>query len=110
MEGAQLAPASVCKVGGSISTGGNKKQLQGVIDELEVEESVQPDKTLRRTMASASAAASAAMALPSAPAAPTAESMGMEAVVDELVVKQELLDEMMAPTAALPAVPVCVAL
>ena len=62
-------------------------------------------------MASASASASAAIALPSAP---PAESMGMEAVVNEAVIKQESLDEMMAPTAA-PAtaaggVPVCDAL
>ena len=110
VQGAQLAPASVRKVGGSISTGGNKKRLQGVICELEVDESEQPEKKQRRTMASASAAAFAAVALPSAPAAPAAESMGMEAVVDESVVKQELLDEMMAPTAAPPAVPVCDAL
>ena len=110
VEGAQLAPASVRKVGGSISTGGNKKRLHGVIGELEVDESEQPEKKQRRTIASASAAASAAVALPSAPAAPAAESMGMEAVVDESVVKQESLDEMMAPTAAPPAVPVCDAL
>ena len=83
VEGAQLAPASVRKVGGSISTGGNKKRLQGVIGELEVDESEQPEKKQRHTMASASAAASAAVALPSAPAAPAAESMGMEAVVEE---------------------------
>ena len=107
MEGVQLAPAWLRKVGGSISTGGNKKRLQGVIGELEVDESEQPEKKQRRTIASASASASAAAALPSAPAAPAAESMGMEAVVDESVVKQGLLDEMMAPTAALPAVPVC---
>ena len=37
VEGAQLAPASVRKVGGSISTGGNKKRLQGVIGEFEVD-------------------------------------------------------------------------
>ena len=110
MEGAQLAPASVRKVGGSISTCGNKKRLQGVIGELEVDESEQPEKKQRGTIASASAAASAAVALPSAPAAPAAESMGMEAVVDESVVKQKSLDEMMAPTAAPPAVPVCDAL
>ena len=36
--------------------------------------------------------------------------MDMEAVVDESVVNQESLDEMMAPTAAPPAVPVCDAL
>ena len=110
VEGAQLAPASVRKVGGSIPTGGNKKQLQGVIDELEVDEIEQPEKKQLRTMASVSAAASAAVALPSAPAAPAAESMGMEAVVDEPVVKQESLDEMIAPTVAPPAVPVCDAL
>ena len=110
VEKAQLAPASVRKLGGSILTGGNKKRLQGVIGELEVDESEQPEKRQRRTMASASAAASAAVALPSAPAAPAAESMGMEAVVDESVVKQESLDEMMAPAAAPPAVPVCDAL
>ena len=110
VEGAQLALASVRKVGGSISTGGNKKRLQGVIGELEVDESEQPEKKQRRTMPSASAAASAAAALPSAPAAPAAESMGMEAVFDESMVKQESLDEMMAPTAAPPAVPVCDAL
>ena len=110
MEGAQLAPASVRKVGGSISTGRDKKRLQGVIGELEVDRSEQPEKKQRRTMASASAAASAAVALPSAPAAPAAESMGMEAVVDESVVKQDSLDEMMAPTAALPAVLLCDAL
>ena len=83
-------------------TGGNKKRLQGVIGELEVDESEQPEKKLRRTMASASAGASAAVALPSAPQAPAAESIGMEAVVDESVVKQESLNEMMAPTAAPP--------
>ena len=110
VEGAQLAPALVRKVGGSISTGGNRKQLQGVIGELEVDESEQPEKKQRRTMASASAAASAAVALPSAPAAAAAESMGMEAVVDKSVVKQESLAEMMAPNAAPPAVPVCDAL
>ena len=110
VEGAQLAPASVRKVGGCISTGGNKKQLQGVIGELEVDESEQPEKKQRCTMASASAAASAAVALPAAPAALAAESMGMEAVVDEWGVKQESLDEMMVPTAAPPAVPVCDAL
>ena len=110
VERAQLAPASVHKVGGSISTGRNKKRLQGMIGELEVDESEQPEKEQRRTMASASAAASPAVALPSAPAASAAESMGMEAVLDELVVKQESLDEMMAPTAAPPAVPLCDAL
>ena len=61
-------------------------------------------------MASASASASAAVALPSAPAAPAAASMGMEAVVEDSVVKQEVLDELMAPTSALPADPVCDAL
>ena len=81
-----------------------------MIGELEVDESEQPEKKQRRTMASASAAASAAVALPSAPAAPAAESMGMEAVVDESVVKQDSLHEMMAPTDALPAVPLCDAL
>ena len=106
-EGAQLAPGSVRKVGGSISTGGNKRRLQGVIGDLEVDESEQSEKKQRRTIASASAAASAAVALLSAPAAPAAESMGMEAVVDESVVKQESLDEMMAPTAAPPSVLVC---
>ena len=110
MEGAQLTPASVRKVGGTISTGRNKKRLQGVIGELEVDESRQPEKKQRRTMASASISSSAAVALPSAPASPAAESMGMEAVVDNSVVKQESLDEMMAPTAAPPAVPVCDAL
>ena len=83
---------------------------RALIGELEVDESEQPEKKRRRRMASASAAASAAVALPSAPEAPAAESMGMEAVVDESVVKQESLDEMMAPTAASPAVPVCDAL
>ena len=106
-EGAQLTLASVRKVGGTISTGGNKKRLQGVIGELEVDESEQPEKEQRRTMASASASACAAVALPSAP---PAKSVGMEAVVNESVVKQELLDEMMAPTAAPPAVLVCDAL
>ena len=113
VEGAQLSPASVRKVrevGGSISTGGNKKRLQGVIGELEVYKSEQPEKKQRRTMASTSASASAAVALPSATAAPAAESIGMEAVVDESVVKQESLDEMMAPNSAPPAVPVCDAL
>ena len=110
MEGAQLTPASVRKVGGTISTGGNKKQLHGVIGELEVDESEQPEKMQRRTMASASAAVSAAVALPAAPAALAAESMGMEAVVHESVVKQDALDETMVPTAAPPAVPVCDAL
>ena len=38
VEGAQLALASVRKVSGSISTGGNKKRLHGVIGELEVDE------------------------------------------------------------------------
>ena len=98
------------RVGGTISTGGNKKRLHGVIGELEVDESEQPGKKQRRTMASASAAVSAAVALPAAPAALGAESMGMEAVVDESVVKQESLVEMMVPTAAPPAVPVCDAL
>ena len=51
VEGAQLAPASLRKMGGSISTGGNEKQLQGVIGELEVDESEQPEKKQRRTMA-----------------------------------------------------------
>ena len=110
LEGAQLAPASVRKVGNSILTGGNKKRLQGVIGELEVDKSEQPEKKQRRTLASASAAASAAVALPSAPEAPAAESMGMKAVVDESVVRQESPHEMMAPTAAPPAVPVCDAL
>ena len=107
VEGAQLAPASVRKVGGSTLTGGNKKRLQGVIGELEVDESEQPENKLRRTMASASASAFAAVALPSAL---PARSMGMEAVVDESMVKQESLDKMMAPTAAPPAVSVCDAL
>ena len=107
VEGAQLTPTSVRKVGGTISTGGNQKRLHGVIGELEVDESEQPEKKQRRTMASASAAVSAAVALPAAPAALAAESMGMEAVVDESVVKQQSLDEMMVPTAAPPAVPVC---
>ena len=110
VEGAQLTPASVRKMGGTISTGGNKKQLHGVIGELEVDESEQPERKQRRTMASACAAVSAAVALPAAPAALAAESMGMEAVVNESVVKQEALDEMMVPTAAPPAVPVCDAL
>ena len=110
VEGAQLTPASVRKVGGTISTGGNKKRLHGVIGEIEVDESEQPEKKQRRTMASASAAVCAAVALPAAPAALAAKSMGMEAVVDESVVKQESLDEMMVPTAAPPAVPVCDAL
>ena len=110
VEGAQLAPASVRKVGGSISTGGKKKRLQGVMGELEVDESEQPEKKQQRTMASASAAASAAVALPAAPAALAAQSMGMEAVVDESVVKEESLDEMMVPNAAPPAVPSCDAL
>ena len=110
VEGAQLTPASVRKVGGTISTGGNKKRLHGVIGELQVDESEQPEKKQRRTMASASAAVSAAVALPAAPAALAAESKGMEAVVDESVVKQESLDEMMVATAAPPAVPVCDAL
>ena len=78
-----------------------------MIGDLEVYESEQPEKKQRRTMASASAAVSAAAALPAAPAALAAESMGMEAVVEESVVKQESLDEMMGPTAAPPAVPVC---
>ena len=114
----QLTPASVRKVGGTISTGGNKKRLQGLIGELEVDESKQPEKKQCRTMgASASASVSAADALPSAP---PAEFVGMEAVVDELlhvlpsVIKQELQEEMMAPTAAPAAaaggVPVCDAL
>ena len=110
VEGAQLTPASVRKVGGTISTGGNKKRLHGVIGELEVDESEQPEKKQQRTMASASAAVSAANALPATPAALAAESKGMEAVVDESVVKQESLDEMLVPTAAPPAVPVCDAL
>ena len=110
MERAQLTPALVRKVGRTISTGGNRKRLQGVIGELEADESEQLEKKQRQTMASASVSSSAAVALPSAPAAPAAESMGMEAVVDELVVRQESLDEMMAPTAAPPAVPVCDAL
>ena len=59
--------------GGTISTGGNKKRLQGVIGELEVDESEQPGKKQRRTMG---ASASAAVAKPSAP---PADSMGMEA-------------------------------
>ena len=108
--GAQLTSASVRKVGGTISTGGNKKRLHGVIDELGVDESEQPEKKQRRTMASASAAVSAAVTLPAAPAALAAESKGMEAVVDESMVKQESVDEMMVPTAAPPAVPVCDAL
>ena len=107
VEGAQLAPASVRKLGGSISTGGNKKRLQGVIGELDLDTSKQPEKKQRRMMASASAAASAAVALPAAPAAPAAESVGMEAAVSESVVKQESLDEMMVHTGAPPAVPVC---
>ena len=98
------------KVWGTISTGRNKKRLHGVIGELEVDESKQPEKKQRRRIASASAAVSAAVALPAAPAALAAESKGMEAVVDESVVKQESLDEMMVPTAAPPAVPVCDAL
>ena len=110
VEGAQLAPASVHKVGGFISTGRNRKRLQGVIGELEVDESEQLEKKERRTMASASAPASAPVAVPSTPAAPAAESMGIEAVVDGLVVKQESLNEMMAPTPAPPAVLVCDAL
>ena len=97
VEGAQLTPASVRKVGGTILTGGNRKRLQGVIGELDVNDSEHPEKKQRRTMASASASASAAVALPSAP---SPESMGMEAVVDESVIKQESLDETMAPTAA----------
>ena len=102
-EGAQLTPASVRKVGGTISTGGNKKRLQGVIGQLEVDESEQLEKKQRRMMG---ASASAAVAKPSAP---RAESMGMEAVVDESlqvlppVMKQEPQDEMMAPTAGLAA-------
>ena len=111
-------PASVHKVGGTISTGGNKKRLQGVIGDLEVDESGQPEKKQRRTMgASASASASAAVSLPYAP---PAEPTGMEAVGDESlhvlpsVIKQESQDEMMAPTAAPAAaaggVPVCDAL
>ena len=107
MEGAQRTPASVRKVGETISTGGNKKRLQGVIGRLKVDESEQPEKKQRRTMASASASASVAVALPSAP---PAVSMGMEAVVDESVIKHESLNEMMAPGAAPPAVPVCDAL
>ena len=102
------------KVGGAISTGGNKKRLHGVIGELEVDESEQPGKKQRRTMgASASASASAAVALPSAP---PVESMGMEAVVNESlhllpsVIKQELQDEMMAPTAGPAAAARCVPL
>ena len=110
VEGAQLTPASVRKVGGTISTGGDKKRLHGVIGDLEVDESEQPEKKQQRTMASASAAVSAAVALPAAPAALAAESMDMEAVADESVVKQESLDEMIVPTAAPPAVPVCDAL
>ena len=117
-EGAQLTPASMRKLGGTISTGENKKRLRGVIGDLEVDESEQPEKKQRRTMgASASASASGAAAKPSAP---PAESMGMEAVVDESlhvlpsVIKQESQDEMMAPTASLAApaggVPVCDAL
>ena len=107
VEGAQFTPASVRKVGGTFWTGGNKTRLQVMIGELEVDESEQPEKKQRRTIASASASASAAIALPSAP---PAESMGMEALVDESVIGEESLDEMMAPTAALPAVPVCDAL
>ena len=118
VEGVQLTPASVRKVGGTISPGGNKKRLQGVIGELKVDESERPEKKQRRTMgAGASESASAAVALPSAP---PAESMGIEAVVDESlhvlpsVIKQESQDEMMAPTAGLAAaaggVPVCDAL
>ena len=118
VEGAQLTPAWVRMVGGTISTGGNKKRLQGVIGELEVDESEQPEKKQRRTMgASASPSVSTAVALPSAP---SAEFMGMEAVVDESlhvlpsVIKQESQDEMMAPTAdtaaAAGGVPVCDAL
>ena len=107
-EGAQLTPADVRKVGGTIWTGGNNKSLQGVIGELEVDESEQPEKKQRRMMgASASGSASAAVAKPSAP---QAKSMGMQAVVDESlhvlpsVIKQESQDEMMAPAGA---VPVC---
>ena len=111
VEGAQLTPASVRKVGGTILTGAKKKRLQGVIGELEVDDSEQLEKKQRRTMASASALACAAVARPSSP---PAGSMGMEAVVDESVFKQELLDKIMAPTAALAAaasgVPVCDAL
>ena len=117
-EGAQLTPASMRKVGGTISTGGNKKRLQGVIGELEVDESEQPEKKQRRTMgASASASASAAVAKPSAP---PAESMGIKTVVHESlhllpsVIRQESQDEMMAPTAgpaaAAGGLPVCHAL
>ena len=76
-EGAQLTPASVRKVRGTVLTGGNKKRLQGVIGQLEVDEGEQPEKKQRRMMG---ASASAAVAKPSAP---LAESMGMEAVVDE---------------------------
>ena len=72
-----------------------------------VDESEQPEKKQRRTMASASAAVSAAVPLPAAPAALAAESKGMEAMVHESMVKQESLDEMMVPAAAPPAVPVC---
>ena len=108
-EGVQLTTSSVRKVGGTISTGGNKERLQGLIGELEVDGSEQPEKKQRRTMgASASASASAVVALPSAT---PAESMGMEAVVDESlhvlpsVIKQESQDEMMAPTAGPSAAP-----
>ena len=93
-EGAQPTPASVRQVGGTMSTGGNKKGLQGVIGQLEVDETKQPEKSQRRTMG---ASASAAVAKPSAPPA--------ESVVDESlhvlppVMKQESQDEMKAPTA-----------
>ena len=110
----QLTQASVCKVGGTTSTGRNKKRLQGVIGELDVDEREQPEKKQRRTMA---ASASAAVAKPSAP---QVESMGMEAVVDQSlhvlppVIKQESQDGMIActagPAAAAGGVPVCDAL
>ena len=70
-----------------------------MIGELDVDESEQPEKKQRRTMG---ASVYAAVAKPSAP---PAESMGMEAAVDESlhilppVIKQESQDEMIAPTA-----------
>ena len=114
-EGVQLTPASLHKVRRTISTGGNRRRLQGVIAEPEVDESQQSEEKQHGTMgASASASVYAAVALPSAP---PAQSMGMEAVVDESlhvlpsVIKQELQDEMMAftasPAAAAGGVPVC---
>ena len=75
-EGVQLTPASVRKVGETILTGGNKKRLQRLIGEPEVDESEQPEKEQRRTMG---ASASAAVAKPSTP---RVESIGMVAVVD----------------------------